>query len=165
MNTFQILLLGGLAAGLLLLGLVLRELRRVVKLRKPLLTFTKTAGAALEVPVKAAALMEQHLAELSALQGNAILSHDMMELEFKRREEQKAALAKAMPAAPMKETGTVAVTVGPEKAGVPEVGLFGAGAEGGKVVKVEGRVDMGAPPGDNGRSIQLGAPSTPDGTG
>lgn len=155
MNTFQTLILVAIAVALVLLSLLLLEMRKVARLRKPLAAFSKIAGKALEVPIHAASLMEQHLAELSSLHGNALMSRDVMEFEFRRREE---ARAKATPASGMPETGTVKMGV---EGKVPEAGLFGAGADGGKVVEVAGRVDMGD---GKDRPLHLGAASGADGT-
>jgi hypothetical protein len=163
MNLFQILVLGGLVLVLVLGALILAELRKFGKIRKPVLAFAKTGTKAMEVPVRVAELTEKHMAEITSIAGNAVLSHDVMEAEWRRREDHKAALAAKLPPPAIKETGTVAV-----ETNVPQPALFGEGANGGAAVEIKGRVDMGGPPPaspDADRPLQLGARSTPDGTG
>jgi len=151
MSPFQQLVLAGLALGLLMLGALFNEVRR---LAKPARKFYKVGAKALVVPVQIAELTEKHLAEITVIAQNAVLTHDMQNMERERRamiQERIDAKKAAEPALP--ETGSlVQGAKGPELP-VQIDPLFGPGANNGRVEHV-----------DPNRELYQGAKSGADGT-
>ena len=79
MSTFQQLVLVVVALGLVMLVLALAEIRRIPKVRKPLVALTKKAERALKAPVKVPLITEQLQAGLAVVALNALLTHQFNE--------------------------------------------------------------------------------------
>lgn len=130
---------------------------RFLRLAKPLRKFMRDGLRAFQIPAELIELVKAHLEQLTSLAQGAVMAHDMVEAEKKRR-------AGILQMPPPVGTGTLdqavrAPTADEIKQAMPLPELFG---EGGPAVVVEGRVDMGT----NGvpRTIDQGAVSANDGT-
>src|SRR5271163_4214340 len=127
MSTYQVLVLAGFAAGLVLLALIfvtLRELAplgKYAKLRKPLATFLDTGTESMRVPMQIAEMTQEHMAQITTIAKGAVMGLDMMEHERRERDRINADLARKMPApGTVTETGTLLTNTGPGAKG-PEV--------------------------------------------
>jgi hypothetical protein len=170
---------------------VVKDLPKLVKLRKPILKFMETATEGFAMPAKIAELTQSHLEQITTIAQGAVMAHDMFQQDQKRRAANPQAgplpageplpLGQPVPLPnPPANGGSVAVKQqqerSEEKMQTPKLGpVLGQGANGGKIERVTGRVEMDSrgsgsfppsppKPKDPPRDIALGAESAADGT-